>query len=469
VIEKLVLFGASGDLAGRFLLPALAALQAANRLPAEFRVVGAARQDWDDHGFRRHAEERLDEHAADVPLEARRVLTRGLRYRQVDLEDSRSITSVLEAAGSPDDALAAYLALPPGLFPAATTGLSRAGLPTGSRIVLEKPFGEDLEEAVALNALLAELFEQAGEQAVFRVDHVLGMAPVQNLLALRLANRVLEPLWNSDHIEQIEVLWEETLGLEGRAGYYDRTGAVKDVMQNHMLQVLSLLAMEPPASLDERDLRDAKVAVLRAMRPPRGEDIVSLTRRARYDAGRLCGETVPAYAAEDGVEPERGTETFAELVLGIDSPRWEGTRFVLRAGKALNRRRKGAVVRFRPAAKSPFGDAEDVPADELHLGVDGPVEIALRLAGRRDDTPQLAPVSITGEPPSSGLPAYGHVLLGVLSGDNALSVRGDEAEQAWRVVTPVLEAWAEGRVPLEEYPAGSAGPPALTGRATASD
>jgi glucose-6-phosphate 1-dehydrogenase len=464
VIATLVLFGASGDLAGRFLLPALAALQASRRLPESFGVVGAAREDWDDRAFQRHAEERLEEHAAELPFAARERLIHALRYRQVDLEDVGSVASVVSAAGPRP--LAAYLALPPALFPATITVLNRVGLPAGGRVAVEKPFGEDLNGAIALNALLAELSGAAGEQALFRVDHVLGMATVQNLFGLRLANRVFEAVWNGTHIEQIDVLWEETLALEGRAGYYDQTGALKDVMQNHVLQVLCLLAMEPPASLKERDLRDAKVALLRSIRPPARGHMASLTRRARYAAGRIGDRPVPSYADEQGVDPERGTETFAEVVVSIESPRWAGTRFVLRAGKALERRRKEAVVRFRPVTSSPFGG--DKVAGELRIGVDGPDDVVLRLTGKRTGAAGgLAPLTLSGGPPSSELPPYAHVLLDLLSGDSALSVRGDEAEAAWRVVTPVLEAWAENRVPLEEYRAGSAGPAALSASASA--
>jgi glucose-6-phosphate 1-dehydrogenase len=459
VLANLVLFGATGDLAGRFLLPALAALRAAGRLPDAFAVVGSDRQEWDDDAFRGNAEERLAEHAGDVPSEHREAVTRALRYRPADVTDADEVASVLGAAG--DGPVAAYLALPPAIFGAAVTALGATGLPPGSRVALEKPFGESLDDAVRLNAVVAEALGEAGEQAVFRVDHALGMETVQNLLGLRLANRLLEPLWNCEHIERIDVLWEETLALEGRAGYYDGTGALKDVMQNHMLQVLCLLAMEPPASLRERDLRDAKVALLRSIRPPASLGaMASLTRRARYGAGRIGDRAIPAYAEEEGVDPERGTETFAEVVLELEGPRWAGTRFVLRAGKALRRRRKEAVVRFRPVTNPPFG-GERV-ADELRIGVDGPEDVALHLAGRQAGADRLTRLTLSGEPPSSGLPPYGHVVLDLLSGDGTLSVRGDEAEEAWRVVTPVLEAWADGWIPLEEYPAGSAGPPART-------
>jgi glucose-6-phosphate 1-dehydrogenase len=470
MIERLVLFGATGDLAGRFLLPAFAALGAAGKLPDSFQLTGAARQECDDHAFQRAAAERLDLYAADVPAIARAALVRSLRYRPVNLDDPSSVAQVVRTDASGAQPVAAYLALPPGAFATALTALGRVGLPGGSRLVVEKPFGEDLGSAVALNRLLAQVAGTAGEQAVFRVDHVLGMATVQNLLGLRLANAILDPVWNSAHIEQVEILWEETLALEGRAGYYDQTGALKDVMQNHMLQLLCLIAMEPPCSLDERDLRDRKVEVLRSVRPLGPDEIAKRTRRARYTTGRLAGRTgrtVPAYADEEGVDPGRRTETFAEVVLELDRPRWAGTRFLLRAGKALARRRKGVVVRFRPVPHSPFGDDAARPAaNELLIGIDGPESLALHLTGSAaGPPPHSVPLVLTAPAPASEVPAYGRVLLDILAGGSTLSVRSDEAEQAWRVVTPVLQAWAGGLVPLDEYPAGSAGPPA-TGEPT---
>jgi glucose-6-phosphate 1-dehydrogenase len=445
MVERLVLFGATGDLASRYLLPALTALQAAGRLPGGFTMTGASRENMDDVAFQRWARERLEQHAAGVPATARVAVVRSLRYRPVDAGDAESVASVIEP-GAP---VAAYLALPPRLFPAAVTALGRVGLPAGSRIVLEKPFGEDLQSAIALNRLLAETLGPAGGQAVFRVDHALGMSAVQNLLTLRLANRFLDVVWNSDHVEQVEILWEETLALEGRAGYYDRAGALKDVLQNHMLQLLALIAMEPPAGLEAQDLHDRKLEALRSVRPLTRLDVARTTRRARYTAGRLAtGEDVPSYAEEDGVEPERKTETFAEVAVELESARWAGTRFLLRAGKALSRRRKMAIVRFRPA-----GDE----ASELRIGVDGPEDLSLHLTGGAPESP--ARLRLSGTPPGSDLPAYGRVILDVLSGRSTLSIRGDEAEEAWRIVTPVLDGWAEGVVPLEEYPAGSAGPP----------
>jgi glucose-6-phosphate 1-dehydrogenase len=273
------------------------------------------------------------------------------------------------------------------------------------------------------------------------------METVQNLLALRWHDPILAAVWDAEHVEQVQVRWEEDLALEGRAGYYDQAGALKDVMQNHMLQVLCVLAMEPPAGPGERELRNAKVATLRATRAPDPDAAASRTRRARYSAGQLGDRTVPAYVDEEGVDRNRATETFAEVVLEIDNPRWRGTRFVLRAGKALRVRRKEVVVRFR--ATKP-----DHSPGYLRVGIDGPRNVMLQLSG-------LAPMTLAGPPPASTVPPYGHVLLNLLDGGSTLSVRGDEAEQAWRVVEPVLDAWRELRVPLEEYPAGSNGPSPL--------
>ena len=474
MIERLLLFGATGDLVGRFLLPALAELYDEGKLPDGFRVVGAAREDRDDETFRHHAARQLEQHAAtDVSADSREALVRSLHYRKVDFDDPGSVAkAVAEASGESvpgarAEPVVAYLALPAAVFASAVRELDEVGLPSGSRIVLEKPFGEDLESAVELNRLLRRVAGGAGEQAIFRVDHALGMATVQNLLAARLANRVLEPLWNSTHIEQVDILWYETLALEGRASYYDKTGALKDVVQNHLLQILCLIAMEPPISLGERDFRERKLDVLRSVRPLTPEDARLRTRRARYTAGRLAstggadGRAVPDYAEEDGVDPKRNTETFAEIVLELESWRWSGTRFLLRTGKALAERRKEAVVRFRPAPRLPFGD-DAAPVNELRIGLDGPYDLTLRLAGRATGPPpHLAPLTLKAELSAPELPAYSRVLMDVLNGDSTLSIRGDEAEEAWRILTPVLQAWAEGRVPLQEYPAGGAGPPPL--------
>ncbi|MEE1770179.1 glucose-6-phosphate dehydrogenase [Streptomyces sp. JV185] len=451
MINRLAVFGATGDLTARFLLPALAALQAAGHLGDQLQLTGVSREDWDTERYRQWIADQLDRHGGSSPSEAREAIAVSARYLRADVTDPADVA----AATAGDGPVAVYLALPPAIFPRVVTALHEAGLPKGSRIVLEKPFGEDLAGAQELNRLLAELVP---EQAVFRVDHFLAMTTVQNVLGSRLANRVLEPIWNSTHIAEVEIVWDETLALEGRAGYYDHVGALKDMLQNHLLQLLCLVAMEPPITLGERDLRDRKVDVLRSVRFLTEHDVVHRTRRARYLPGRIADREIPAYADEEGVDPRRRTETFAEVELELDSWRWAGTTFRLRSGKALEQDRKEVAVRFRPVPHLPFGHSGEALPNVLRFALE-PEGLTLDLTALGAHAHELVPLSLTAEMEPQALPAYGRLLLDVLTGDPALSIRGDEAEEAWRVVEPVLSAWEKDLVPLEEYPAGSQGPP----------
>ncbi|WP_028801142.1 glucose-6-phosphate dehydrogenase [Streptomyces sp. 142MFCol3.1] len=451
MINRLAVFGATGDLAARYLLPALVALRAAGHLGDELQLTGASREDWSSEQYREWVNAQLERHGGPGPVDAGEAIAASARYLRADVTDPAEVAAVIAGDGP----IAVYLALPPTLFPRAVTALHAAGLPARSRIVLEKPFGEDLASAQELNRLLADLVP---EQAVFRVDHFLAMTTVQNVLGSRLANRVLEPIWNSTHIAEVEIVWDETLALEGRAGYYDHVGALKDMIQNHLLQLLCLVAMEPPITLGERDLRDRKVDVLRSVRPLTEYDVVHRTRRARYLPGTVAGHNIPAYADEDGVSPQRRTETYAEVELELDSWRWAGTIFRLRSGKALEADRKQVAVRFRAVPHLPFGHSGEALPNVLRFNLE-PEGLALDLTGIGAHAHELTPLSLTAEMEPPGLPAYGRLLLDVLRGDPALSIRGDEAEEAWRVLEPVLSAWEKELVPLEEYPAGSQGPP----------
>ena len=432
MIDRLVIFGGTGDLAGRFLFPALAALLARGDLSDRFELVGASRQDWDDEQYRSWAADWLERAGASTALLG------SSRYRQLDLADPVSVEACLAGEGP----VAVYLALPPAVFPAAVAALKQAGLPAESQVVFEKPFGEDLDSARELNRLVADLVD---ERHVFRVDHFLAMTTVQNVLGTRIANRVLEPIWNSAHIDQVEIIWEESLALEGRAGYYDHVGALKDMVQNHLLQILCLVAMEPPISLGERDLRDRKVDVLRSVRPFEDADVAARTRRARYRG----------YTDEDGVTPEHGTETFAELTLELDSWRWSGTGFRMRTGKAMREDRKEVVINFRPTPALPFGGSAP---NRLRFGLE-PEGLTFELTGTGPSAEMsLVPLTLTAEMEPPELPAYGRILLDVLSGNSALSIRADEAEHSWQIVAPVLDGWSRDVSPLEEYEAGSGGP-----------
>ena len=323
---RLVILGASGDLTGRYLLRALAELSHATLLPADLDIVGVARQNWDDTTFREQAARRLVRHAGKLPREVRDDLVSRLRYLRGDSTDSHILQSAVTGAGGP---VLVYLALPPFVFAPAIGELAAAGLPADSRIVVEKPFGTDLASARDLNELLHQHFP---EESVFRIDHFLGKQTVQNVLGLRFANRLFEPLWCAEHIAAVDIIWDETVALEGRAGYYDHTGALRDMVRNHLLQLLTLIAMERPAGLGEGPLRDAKVAVLQAV-PTHDDDAVrTCTVRGRYTAGQIDGRPIPDYTAESGVDPTRHTETFAEVILSVDHDRGQGVPFRLRIG-----------------------------------------------------------------------------------------------------------------------------------------
>lgn len=450
MIDRLAIVGATGDLTARYLLPGLAALYAAGQLGDDFELVCTDRKDWDTDTYRSWAGAQLDRLGSTWPEHARKQVVSAARFQQCDITDVAAVKALVGGTAP----LAVYLALPPAVFAPAVSTLERAVLPSGSRIVLEKPFGEDLDSAVRLNRLLAEVVP---DEAVFRVDHFLAMSTVENILGSRLANRVLEVIWNSANIAAVDIVWDERLTLEDRAGYYDGTGALKDMLQNHLLQILCLVAMEPPVSLGERDLRDRKMDVLRSIRPFTDADVAQRSRRARYLAGRIGDRTVPAYVDENGVDPTRRTETFAEIELELDNWRWAGTPFRLRTGKALGRDRMEVAVRFRDVPHMPFGHAGEILPNVLRFGL-VPETLSLDLIGNGPQAFSFAPLRLAAQMPPPDLPPYGRLLQEVLTGNAALSIRGDEAEQAWRVVEPVLAAWDEGRVPLEEYPAGSDGP-----------
>jgi glucose-6-phosphate 1-dehydrogenase len=452
--RRLVILGATGDLAGRYLLAALAELADAGHLPADLDVIGVAREPWDGPRFREHAAERLECHAPGLPASARDQLTRRLSYVGGDVTDP----ATLEAAFGPDTGgSVAYLALPPAVFAPAVEALAAVGLSAGSSIVVEKPFGTDLGSAQALNHLLHRHF---AEEAVFRIDHFLGKQTVQNILGVRFANRLFDPVWNRDHVAGVDIIWDETVALEGRAGYYDNSGALRDMVQNHLLQLLCLVAMEKPGALDEKALRDRKVEVLRTVRRLTPAEVTIHTLRARYAAGRVGDRDLPDYADEPGVDPARQTETLTEVTLFVDNDRWRGIPFRLRTGKALAADRREISIRFRPVPDLVFGQEGDPPVNRLVFAL-GPDRMALDLALNGAGDPfclEAATLDLALAP--QDLSAYARLLVEVLEGDPVLSIRGDEAEECWRIVEPILGQWERGAPRLLTYPAGSRGPAA---------
>jgi glucose-6-phosphate 1-dehydrogenase len=320
--------------------------------------------------------------------------------------------------------------------------------------VLEKPFGTDLASARELNEILTRLVP---EDHIHRADHFLGMSTVLNIVGLRFANRIFEPLLNATHVASVDIVFDEMLALEGRAAYYDSAGALTDMVQSHLLQVLSLMTMDAPPGMDALEFRDRKAQVLRATRPW-SDDLSACSRRARYAAGTIDGRAVPAYADEEGVDPARQTETLAEVVLAVDNWRWAGVPFRLRSGKALGAGRQEAVVTFRPPPRVPDGLSGHERPNRLRIGF-GPDRLALDMNINGPDDPYvLDPVTLDAGFGQGQLPPYGEVLRAALAGDATLSVRGDTAEQCWRIVEPVIAAWRAGDVEMQEYAAGSAGP-----------
>lgn len=450
VSDRLVVFGIGGDLGGRYLLPALGELEQLGRLPEALVVVGSGRDEWDDEGLRRYAQKRLQEHAPDLPSEARRKLLRRLRYRAADVTNQDEVRSAVWGSRS----YVAYLALPPSMFPSAIEALGGAAGDGEATVVVEKPFGSDLASARALNALLHRYFD---EEQILRVDHFLHLQTVQNLLGLRFANRILEPLWDARDIAAVEIVWDETLGLEGRAGYYDDAGALRDVVQNHLLQLFCLVAMEPPTTVRGRDVRARKVDVLRAVRELSDEEVVERTIRARYTGGTAGGRSVPAYVEAEGVDPEKCTETFAQVTLAVDNWRWAGVPFTLRTGKALAADRHEIAVHFRPVPHLAFGNEHARP-NSLRLGIQ-PDTVRLELMTNAAADPYSLEPAVM-ELPLGGqeISAYGRLLLDALAGETSLAIGAEEAEESWRVLEPIMRTWRRGAPPLLEYRAGTNGP-----------
>lgn len=455
-VTTLLVLGASGDLASRLLLPGLADLLVSGQgADLDVDLVGVDAAEHDQGWWSERVRAAVDRAGVSGPrVEA---LVHGSRYVRLDVTAPGELAGLLAEVDRQDGDtdVVCYFALPPAVTAAACRGLEPGDVPAGTRLVLEKPFGHDAASAAELNDLLTRLVP---ETQLHRVDHFLGKSTVLNILGLRFANRLFEPLWDARHVERVDIVFDEDLGLEGRAGYYDHAGALADMVQSHLLQLLAFLAMDPPATISERDLRDRKAEVLRATRLWDPEDPAACTRRARWTAGRIGERELGAYADEPGVDPERGTETLAEVVLAVDTWRWAGVPFRLRSGKGLGTRRKEAVITFQHVPHLPVGLVGTPSPTRLRIGF-GPDDLTLEIdVNGQADSFSLERTQLHAHLSPGDLSAYGQVLLSVLGGDPTLSVRGDTAVECWRVLAPVVSAWREGRVPLETYPAGSGGP-----------
>ena len=433
--DAFVFFGATGDLAYKQIFPALQALVKDGKL--DMPVIGIARSGWNVEQLRRRARDSLAEHGG-VDKAAFAQLSRRMQYIDGDYSDAQTFAKLRTALGGCQHPLH-YLAIPPSMFVPVVKGLAASGCAQGARVIVEKPFGRDLQSARALNRTLHRFFR---EHDIFRIDHYLGKEPVQNLLYFRFANALLEPIWNRDHIASMQITMAEDFGVQGRGRFYDEVGAIRDVVQNHMLQVLALLAMGPPANRSADALRDEKLRLFRSMRPLRPADVVR---------GQFRG-----YLKEPGVATKSTVETFAALRLHMDTWRWAGVPFFIRAGKQLPVKCTEVLVRLKHPPQRVFDDVADAPPDHFRFRLSPNVVISLGARVKQPgETMQGRPVELVAH---RDLPAemapYERLLGDAIDGDSVLFTRDDCVEEAWRVLDPVLG----DRVPLHGYKPGSWGP-----------
>ncbi|MFF0988833.1 glucose-6-phosphate dehydrogenase [Kocuria nitroreducens] len=447
-IRTLIILGATGDLTSRLLLPGLGTLLS-SAPDLRIDVVGSSREPAES--WEQVVAEAFDSVGASGPAAAHTRET--ARYVAGDVTEAGDLGRLLDDVEGP---VCLYFALPPAVTAQARETMAGLDLPEDLVLALEKPIGSDTQTARELNRLLGRIVP---EERTFRVDHFLGMPAVLNFVGLRFANRLLEPLMSREHVESVEIVFDETLGLEGRAEFYDATGALRDMVQSHLLQVMALVMMEPPSSFDPVEIPTLTSHVLRATKLWQ-EDVAGAAARGRYTAGSVDGRELPDYTAEDGVNPERGTETFAQVVLEVDTWRWNGVPVTLRSGKAVGNPRQEIAVTFRrpPHDYEQLPRSGDVAPNVLRMGLEEE-QLSLELnVGGPFDSRGMTRVTLSSGMARPGLTAYGSVLRGILEGDHTFSVRGDASEQGWRIVDEVLAAFKEGRVPLLEYPAGSSGP-----------
>lgn len=462
-----VVFGATGDLTLRKLLPALYYRFHDGQMPADARIIGAARSGLDNQTFRDRARSSLRDHVAAADLDAgteRRFLDM-LYYVQIDATDAAARWDNLASLLDPARVRVFYLATAPDLYGPVCRNLRAANLVSANaRVVLEKPIGHDLDSARAIIAQVGEVF---AESQTFRIDHFLGKETVQNLMALRFANTIFERLWTADVIDHVQITVAETVGLEGRAGYYDRSGAMRDMLQNHLLQLLCLIAMEPPVSLDADRVRDEKLKVLRALRPMEPHEVGALTVRGQYAAGAIDGQPVPGYLTDLGRDTVSQTETFVALKAELRTWRWANVPFYLRTGKRLPKKVSEIIIQFREQPFSIFpANAAEWEPNRLIIRLQPEEGMRLELMVK-DPGPGGMRLSPTGldirfeTTFSTRFPdAYERLLMDTVRGDATLFMRHDEVEAAWTWVEPILQVWAGRPDQPRPYSAGSWGPTA---------
>jgi glucose-6-phosphate 1-dehydrogenase len=469
----LVIFGATGDLSRRKLLPAIYNLAHEGALPERFNLIGVSRRDQSDDDFRDFARESIKEfsrrEADETVLEG---LLERLSYIGFSFDDQEGygkLAKALDEHESEGHALnrAFYLSTAPEFFGVITTALKEAKLnyrrEADVRVIIEKPFGTDLESARELQKTVSAAFR---EQQVYRIDHYLGKETVQNVMAFRFANYMFEPVWNRNFIDHIQITASEDIGIGSRAGYYDQAGALRDLVQNHMLQLLTLVCMEPPSSFEADKVRDEKVKVLEAITPPTPDEVAEMTVRAQYTAGVSGGEEAKGYLEEDDVPDDSQTETYAALRLEVHNWRWAGVPIVLRTGKRLARKVTEIAVQLKPVPHLAFQShgSVGVQPNQLILTMQPNEGVSLSLGAKIPGSRmRIRPVNMEflyGTAFMSQSPeAYERLILDAMRGEATLFTRNDEVDAQWSIIDPILEAWHDGTLKMATYEAGSAGPP----------
>ncbi len=464
----LTIFGASGDLTKRKLFPALYALALRRLLPEHFAILGVARSEMSTDDFRASIEQAVKEHGRDeFRQDTWDALAEVTRYVSTDFADDQGEDKVITCLNELDEKYGTagnrvyYLAVPPAAIQTIVTELGERRHATGwTRLIVEKPFGFDLESAKQLNATILEQFE---ENEIFRIDHYLGKETVQNMLVLRFANGIFEPIWNRQFVDHVQITVAESLGIEGRAAFYEQAGAVRDIVQNHMLQLLCITAMEPPIDFTAESVRNEKVKVLKALHTPGPKHVV----RGQYGPGYIEGEEVSGYREEEGVTPDSMTETFVAAKLYVDNWRWADTPFYIRTGKRLPRRETTIAIQFKRAPHPPFqlDSADELRPNVLnvHIQPDEGVSLGIsaKVPGQGMTIRTVNMDFLYGGAFRTGLPeAYERLILDCMLGDPTLFTRADEVEEQWALVDAMVAPWKRDRPGFPNYAAGTWGPPA---------
>jgi glucose-6-phosphate 1-dehydrogenase len=471
---NVVIFGASGDLTYRKLIPAIYNIAADGDLPAALSVVGFARREKTDEQFRKELEEAARKFSRQgVNDELWKSFANRVFYHRSefgDIEGYKSLAVKLDQLDAERNTLGNrlfYLSVAPSEFPGilemlAAVGLNKTRPGSWARVIVEKPFGKDLASAQELNTIVNNVFP---EKDTYRIDHYLGKETAQNIMVLRFANAIFEPLWNHRYIDHVQITGAETLGVEGRGPYYEKAGALRDMVQNHLLQLLSLVGMEPPVELTADSIRDEKVKVIRSLRPMSSEDVAANVVRGQYAAGAINGKDVPAYRAEERVDPASMTETYVALKAHVDNWRWAGVPFYVRFGKRLPKGGTEIAVQFKNVPSVLFSRDEDVGPNVLVFRIQPDEGISLRMQAKRPGASvKVEPVKMDfhyGTSFGKASPeAYERLLLDAMSGDATLFARRDEVEHAWEFIDHIEHAWHQNETPppLCHYPAGSWGP-----------